>query len=169
MQFDKQTHNIEMHSLFLQPNKQNEQTSSLSRSDQIELEPNASKFAIFSAVRSSVLESETKLSRIYGATPDVTGKPSAATCCCHCATTCKSGATVECRCHHGQTKSQDNNDSENDVSCNLITVESFKIIFFWILSFRVLPMIPPKRSKLSCKYHRFVVNIEITLWLMVYG
>lgn len=96
-----------------QPNKQNEQTASLIRSDQIELEPNASKFAIFSAVRSSVLESETKLSQIYGATQDVTGKSTTA-CCCHCATTCKTGVVVECRCHHGQAKSQDNNDSEND-------------------------------------------------------
>lgn len=98
---------------FFQPNKQNDQTP-LIRSDQIELEPNASKFAIFSAVRSSVLESETKLSQIYGASQDVTGKSIIATCCCHCATTCKTGVSVECRCHHGQAKSQDNNDSEND-------------------------------------------------------
>lgn len=97
-----------------QPTKQNEQTASLIRSDQIEVEPNASKFAIFSAVRSSVLESETKLSQIYGATQDVSGKSTISTCCCHCATTCKTGAVVECRCHHGQAKSQDNNDSEND-------------------------------------------------------
>lgn len=79
----------------------------------MKLEPNASKFAIFSAVRSSVLESETKLSQIYGG-PDVNGKSSLAPCCCHCAATCKTGVVVECRCHHGQPKSQDNNDSEND-------------------------------------------------------
>lgn len=111
MCFGMENH-FELRFFALQPNKQNEQTASLIRSDQIELEPNASKFAIFSAVRSSVLESETKLSQLYGATQDVTVK--ASTCCCHCATTCKTGVSVECRCHHGQAKSQDNNDSEND-------------------------------------------------------
>lgn len=44
----------------------------------------------------------------------MTGKSTLGACCCHCATTCKTGVVVECRCHHGQAKSQDNNDSEND-------------------------------------------------------
>lgn len=100
--------------LIFQTNKQNDPTASLIHSDQIELEPNASKFAIFSAVRSFVLESETKFSQIYGATQDVNGKRTPGSCCCLCATTCKAGTTAECRCHHGQTKSQENNDSEND-------------------------------------------------------
>lgn len=78
------------------------------------MEPNASKFAVFSAVRSSVLEAETKYSQIV-ATAEQNGKLSLLpSCCCHCAPTCKSGAIVDCRCHQNSVKTQDNNDSENE-------------------------------------------------------
>lgn len=82
-------------------------TSTISSIEQIELEPNASKFAVFSAVRSSVLESETKYSHLYGCNQDESNnfigshsvKVHPVACCCHCAPACKSGAFVECRCH----------------------------------------------------------------------
>lgn len=96
--------------------KQHDQVLSLNHANNelIELESNASKFAVFSAVRSSVLEAETKYSQIF-ATTEQNGKlallPS---CCCHCAATCKTGAIVDCRCHQNNSKQQDNNDSENE-------------------------------------------------------
>lgn len=84
--------------------------------EQIELHPNASKFAIFSAIRSSVLESETKHSETYSTQDQVGGTKTAqpATCCFHCAATCKSGALIDCRCHQGQSKPHGGNDSDNE-------------------------------------------------------
>lgn len=88
--------------------------------EQIELEPNASKFAIFSAVRSTVLESETKFFQLFDTSNALTSGNVAATgnsgsksCCFHCAATCKSGAVVDCRCHQ-RSKLHENNDSDND-------------------------------------------------------
>lgn len=64
--------------------------------DPVELEPNASRFAIFAAVRAAVLESDAKLSQILCS--------SRSACCSNCAAACKlggGGGSVDCRCHSG--------------------------------------------------------------------
>lgn len=107
--------------------KQHEQPSQIAPCiEQIELEPNASKFAIFSAVRSTVLESETKFFQLFDtsnalASGNVTATANSGSksfllpsCCFHCAATCKTGAVVDCRCHQLRTKLHENNDSDND-------------------------------------------------------
>lgn len=62
--------------------------------DPVELEPNASRFAIFAAVRAAVLESDAKLAQIL-----CSGQTA---CCANCAEGCKTGGgggSVDCRCH----------------------------------------------------------------------
>lgn len=85
----------------------NVSTNNPSIIEPIELEPNASKFAIFSAVRATVLESDAKVAQLLGGSHDPTVRSTTtapSTCCVQCAATCKkSGAVIECRCHSGST------------------------------------------------------------------
>lgn len=69
---------------------------------QIELEPNASKFAIFSAIRSAVLEADTK----YALFQEKTVKKPVSRCCFVCTATCKSNSLVECACHAADKKNR---------------------------------------------------------------
>lgn len=85
----------------------------------MEIEPNASKFAVFSVIRSSVLEAETKCNLSTCTHSSGIEKSDAnLPCCFHCAATCKSGAAIDCRCHHHNnsiaTKSFDN-DSDTEI------------------------------------------------------
>lgn len=75
----------------------------------VEVEPNASRFAIYAAVRAAVLESDAKLVRILcnsagggGLARNARGGESS--CCFHCAAACKAtqpgaGRVNDCRCH----------------------------------------------------------------------
>lgn len=95
----------------------------------IELEPNASKFAIFSAVRATVLESDAKVAQLIGGSNDCTARgttSATSSCCAQCAVSCKkSGTVIECRCHtalsvanvvgnRGKVHVDMNNDSDNE-------------------------------------------------------
>lgn len=82
----------------------------------IELEPNASKFCIFSTVRSAVLEAETKLASGNG---NPTKKASVKfSCCSECLAACRNDSTYDCRCHFNgcvrPAHPSDPNDSDAD-------------------------------------------------------
>nr|XP_032288913.1 E3 ubiquitin-protein ligase highwire [Drosophila virilis] len=76
---------------------------------QIELDPNASKFAVFSAIRSTVLEAETRFALFHeGNGHGGNGAGSAlrkwsgnmgSSCCLVCASSCMVSNLVECSCH----------------------------------------------------------------------
>lgn len=99
-------------------NIQNEQLFPRFSLAQIELEPNASKFAIFSAIRSAVLEADTKYSIFYEKTTKKHVTTSKITNCCFvCAGTCKVNNLVECACHINNDKNKqrdDNSDADSD-------------------------------------------------------
>lgn len=62
----------------------------------IELEPNSSKFAIFSAIRAVVIEAEAKQTIVFNNTKK---SFTSTTCCHHCVSSCNSGTNFDCRCH----------------------------------------------------------------------
>lgn len=76
----------------------------------IELDPNASKFAVFSAIRSTVLEAETRFALFHDNGHGGMGSTSAlkkwsgnmdSSCCLVCAGSCMVSNLVECSCHAG--------------------------------------------------------------------
>lgn len=85
-------------------------TSSFS-SLQIELEPNASKFAVFAAVRAAVLEAETKWAVSLNTNKRINANTS---CCTHCLSTCRVDSNFECRCHMTNNPDKHANDNDSD-------------------------------------------------------
>lgn len=66
----------------------------------IELQSNASQFAVFSAIRSTVLEAETRRLLFYELSGNVRNLPNLnSTCCLLCIGTCLAGSQTECSCH----------------------------------------------------------------------
>lgn len=66
----------------------------------IELQSNASQFAVFSAIRSTVLEAETRRLLFYELSGNVRNLPHInSTCCLLCVGTCITGNQMECSCH----------------------------------------------------------------------
>ena len=66
----------------------------------IELQSNASQFAVFSAIRSTVLEAETRRLLFYELSGNVRNFPNLnSTCCLLCIGTCLAGSQTECSCH----------------------------------------------------------------------
>lgn len=66
----------------------------------IELQSNASQFAVFSAIRSTVLEAETRRLLFYELSGNVRNLPHLnSTCCLLCVGSCLTGNQTECSCH----------------------------------------------------------------------
>lgn len=66
----------------------------------IELQSNASQFAVFSAIRSTVLEGETRRLLFYELSGHVRNLPHInSTCCLLCVSTCLTGNQTDCACH----------------------------------------------------------------------
>ncbi|XP_023291814.2 E3 ubiquitin-protein ligase highwire [Lucilia cuprina] len=66
----------------------------------IELQSNASQFAVFSAIRSTVLEAETRRLLFYELSGNVRNLPQInSTCCLMCVGSCLTGNQMDCSCH----------------------------------------------------------------------
>lgn len=82
---------------------------------QIELEANASKFAVFGAIRAAVLEGETKYALFQESeTYKCSSLVDNSSCCSVCTGTCLTNNLVECSCHSAATASANEKKSRRD-------------------------------------------------------
>lgn len=83
----------------------------------IELQSNASQFAVFSAIRSTVLEAETRRLLFYELSGNVRNLPNInSTCCLLCVGACLTGNQMECACHTLNAIQQGNNGAAGGVN-----------------------------------------------------